>query len=111
MWPCAIAHVDEDERPEIAHAVDPAEQHDVAADVGGAKRAAGVRAREVTELFSHVCIPGAGRDSGPDETRDLGARHDLLLAGRKILDGHFAARRFVVADDGHEANARASRRT
>jgi hypothetical protein len=42
----AIAQVEEQQRAEIADAVDPSEQHDVAPDVGGRQRAAGVRARK-----------------------------------------------------------------
>jgi hypothetical protein len=50
----AIAHVDEDELAEIAHPVDPSQQHDVFADVGRRECAAGVRAPESAELFCHV---------------------------------------------------------
>ena len=49
----AIPHVDEDERAEVADAVHPAEEHDVASDVPHGERAAGVRANEVAERSVH----------------------------------------------------------
>ena len=50
----AVADVDEQQPAEVAHAMHPAEQHDVRADVVGPQRAAGVRACQVAELLSHV---------------------------------------------------------
>ena len=49
----AVAQVDEDERPEVADAVRPAEQHHVGADFGRGERPAGVRASERAQSFNH----------------------------------------------------------
>ena len=51
--PCAVADVDEGDAAEIAHAVHPAEQHDVA-PTSSARSAPQVWVRvRSTELFSH----------------------------------------------------------
>ena len=47
----AVAHVEEEERPEIADPVHPSEQHHLSPIVGGAKLAAGMRPFQLTELF------------------------------------------------------------
>ncbi len=47
-----VAEVDEDERSQVAHAVHPAEQHDVLADVLRPQGPAGVRAGQCSEWFN-----------------------------------------------------------
>ena len=48
-----VAYVEKHERPEVAHAVHPSEEHDVRAHILARERAAGVRARELTERLNH----------------------------------------------------------
>ena len=81
----AIADVDEHQRPEIANPMDPAEQHDVLADVGGARAAAGMRARKCSERLVHALLQFL--------TVHYGLRRDLRVQLR--LDRH---RRPVARD-------------
>ena len=50
--PVPVADIDEDQRPEVAHPVHPAEKDDVLADVLRAERTAGVRACQFSEWFN-----------------------------------------------------------
>jgi hypothetical protein len=58
--PVAVAQVEEDERPEIPHPVDPAEEHDVAPDILRPERAARVGPAQIAQRLPH---PGRHRPS------------------------------------------------
>jgi hypothetical protein len=47
----AVAHIDEDQRPEVSHAVHPAKEDDILAHFADAERAAGVCARQFSQWF------------------------------------------------------------
>ena len=71
----AVAEVEEHDAAEIADAVDPAEQDDVLADVGGRQFAAGVGAGEVAERFN---VHSMSEVRGPrSEVRGVESRSEV----------------------------------
>ena len=104
----AVADVDERERSEIAQAVHPSEQDDLAAGVFQSKLAARMGTGEVFERLnvhgssSEACHGGRLADGWK-----FGPGDRLSAPGAHVLDGDDAARALVGAEDGDAASAAA----
>ena len=70
----AIADIDEEHAAEIAHAVHPAEERRVGAEIVGAQRAAGVSSFPVAELFCHLVSRCTDDGRGINAMRICGLR-------------------------------------
>ena len=102
----AIADVDEQQSAQVADAVHPPEQHDVGADVVRAERAAGVRARQIAELLSHVAsIPRESRRRPPP-----GRMSCWVLRG-EVLHRDGAVRDLVARPGWRRTECRVNQRT